>query len=63
MRKLKLDTDALVVDSFTAVAEGAEVRGTVRGNGVLDVVTVRLTCYTNCGGSTCYQTGSPCVAC
>jgi hypothetical protein len=63
MRKMKLEVEALVVDSFAASAEGAEVRGTVRGNGAFDVVTVRATCYTACGGSTCYETGSPCVAC
>jgi hypothetical protein len=63
MRKMKLEVETLVVDSFAAENEGTEVCGTVRGNGVLDVVTVRLTCYTNCGGSTCYETGSPCVAC
>jgi len=63
MNKMKLDVEALVVDSFTASTEGAEARGTVRGNGVLDGVTVRATCYTNCGGSTCDATGSPCVAC
>ena len=62
MRKMKLDMDALVVDSFAAAAEGAEVRGTVRGNGVAGVVTVAITCYT-CGGATCDETGSPCVAC
>jgi hypothetical protein len=63
MRKMKLEVETLVVDSFSAENEATEVRGTVRANGVLDVVTVRLTCYTNCGGSTCYETGSPCVAC
>lgn len=63
MRKMKLDVEALVVDSFAADDEGMELRGTVRGNGVLDGVTVRLTCYTGCGGSTCDATGSPCVAC
>lgn len=62
MQKMKLDLETLVVDSFTAGEETA-VRGTVRGNGVLDVVTVRVTCYTNCGGQTCDYTGSPCVYC
>lgn len=62
MNKMKLDVETLVVDSFTADHAGTEVRGTVRGNGVADAVSVRLTCYT-CGGSTCDQTGSPCVAC
>ena len=63
MRKMKLDVETLVVDSFAAAAGGTEVRGTVRGNGVFDVVTVRVTCHTNCGGSTCDYTGSPCVYC
>jgi hypothetical protein len=62
MQKMKLELETLVVDSFTAGEETA-VRGTVRGNGVLDVVTVRVTCYTNCGGQTCDYTGSPCVYC
>lgn len=63
MRKMKLEVETLVVDSFAAADEGAEVRGTVRGNGVLDAVTIRVTCNTNCGGSTCDYTGSPCVYC
>jgi hypothetical protein len=63
MRKMKLDVETLVVDSFAATTEDAEIRGTVRGNGVFDLVTVRLTCNTACGGSTCDATGSPCVAC
>jgi hypothetical protein len=62
MQKMKLNVESLVVDSFAASSEGVEVRGTVRGNGAVDAVSVRLTCYT-CGGSTCDQTGSPCVAC
>jgi hypothetical protein len=61
MRKMKLELETLVVDSFAVAAEGTEVRGTVRGNGAFDV-SVRPTCYT-CGGSTCVETGSPCVAC
>jgi hypothetical protein len=63
MQKMKLEIESLVVDSFAADDRSTGVRGTVRGNGVLDVVTVRLTCYTGCGGSTCEATGSPCVAC
>ncbi|HEX2207975.1 MAG TPA: hypothetical protein VHG93_09870 [Longimicrobium sp.] len=63
MRKMKLDVEALAVDSFGTETARKEMRGTVRGNAVLDVVTVRVTCYTNCGGSTCDYTGSPCVAC
>lgn len=63
MRKMRLDIEALAVDSFAADDEGTEVRGTVRGNAVFDAVTVRITCYTACGGQTCDQTGSPCVAC
>ena len=62
MQKMKLDIEVLVVDSFAATTDGTEVRGTVRGNGVFDAASVRATCYT-CGGSTCVQTGSPCVAC
>jgi len=60
MRKMKLELETLAVDSF-AVAEGTEVHGTVRGNAAFDL-SVRSTCYT-CGGSTCVETGSPCVAC
>jgi|GEM_PF-2651577 len=63
MRKMKLEIETLVVDSFAADNAGAEDRGTVHANGVLGVVTVRLTCNTNCGGSTCEYTGSPCVYC
>jgi hypothetical protein len=62
MQKIKLDLEALAVDSFGTDAEGSEVRGTVQANGALGMVSVRLTCYT-CGGSTCDETGSPCVAC
>ncbi|HEV7627016.1 MAG TPA: hypothetical protein VGO89_10990 [Streptomyces sp.] len=60
---MTLDLEALVVDSFAADAEGTELRGTVRGNGVFDGVTVRVTCFSGCGGATCDATGSPCVAC
>jgi hypothetical protein len=63
MRKIKLDVDSLVVESFAAADEGTDALGTVRGNGEYDVVTVRLTCFTLCGQGTCQETGSPCVAC
>lgn len=63
MRKMKLDAETLVVDSFSAAAEGAELRGTVRANDAFALVTIRVTCYTNCGGQTCEYTGSPCVYC
>lgn len=62
MRKMKLEVEALVVDSFAAATEGVEVRGTVRGNALIAPITERVTCYT-CGGSTCDYTGSPCVYC
>jgi hypothetical protein len=63
MQKIKLHLEALAVDSFTTDAEAAEPKGTVHANGVRDLVTIRVTCYTNCGGSTCDYTGSPCVYC
>jgi hypothetical protein len=62
MQKIKLNLEALAVESFGTDAEGTEVRGTVHANGLLGAVSVRVTCYT-CGGSTCDYTGSPCVYC
>lgn len=62
MRKMKLEVETLVVDSFAAGEETA-LRGTVDGNEAIAVVTIRVTCYTNCGGQTCEYTGSPCVYC
>lgn len=59
---MKLEIEALVVDSFAA-AEGMEVRGTAVGNAALDVVTVRIACYTLRGSTTCVESGSPCVVC
>jgi hypothetical protein len=59
MRKMKLDAEALVVDSFAAGAEASEVRGTVQAN-EMRIPLTRITCY----GYTCdYQTGTPCAAC
>jgi len=39
MRKLRLDIDALKVEEFSTVGDGAEERGTVRGHGSV---------YSNC---------------
>jgi hypothetical protein len=62
MQKMKLNVDALAVDSFSAGA-GTVVRGTVRAN---DAVTAGSSCLNSCytcAGQTCVYTGSPCVYC
>jgi hypothetical protein len=61
MRKMKLDLEALVVESFGADAEGTEARGTVQGNDVEGYITVRISCPATCGGSC--DSGNPCVYC
>jgi len=57
MRKMKLDPEALVVDSFASVRT-AETSGVAGGNAVDVAGTVRTTCV-----GSCIDTGSPCVAC
>jgi hypothetical protein len=57
MRKMKLDPEALVVDSFASVTT-AETSGIAGGNAVDVAGTVRTTCV-----GSCVDTGSPCVAC
>ena len=49
MRKLKMDLDALLVESFDTAREPAE-RGTVQGHFSLRCDTVNATCD---GGNTC----------
>ncbi len=50
MRKVKLDVDALAVQSFRTTAGKDEVRGTVEGN----AETLRLcTNFVSCDGNTC----------
>ncbi|HSU14582.1 MAG TPA: hypothetical protein VLK66_10820 [Longimicrobium sp.] len=57
MRKMKLDPEALVVDSFASVGS-TETSGIGEGNAVDGGGTVRTTCV-----GSCVDTGSPCVAC
>lgn len=57
MRTMKLDPEALVVDSFAPVAT-AETGGPAGGNAVNVAGTIRTTCV-----GSCVDTGSPCVAC
>lgn len=47
MQKLKLDLDALAVESFDAVAPAAEsaLRGTVEGHDILTTITEPLRDY------------------
>lgn len=56
MRKVKLELDALVVESFTAVDAEVEGIGTVQANAITPAITCRLSCQT-CGGSC--DTGDP----
>ena len=59
MNKLKLDVDALDVESFEA-EPGAETRGTVRAA----EHTPDGSCDYSCDGSpSCVYTGSPCQIC
>jgi hypothetical protein len=62
VQKIKLNLEALAVDSFDTDGEGTEVRGAVCANGLRDMVSVRLTCNT-CGALTCSETGRPRVYC
>ena len=47
MRKLKLEIDALVVESFNAAPTEEAARGTVQANALSDAVT----CPRVCGGT------------
>lgn len=61
MKKLRLDLDALAVDSFnTALPPGG--RGTVRGAEPTDVGcgTYDGTCYNTCGGPAYPTNGNTC---
>jgi hypothetical protein len=63
MRKMKLDMDALAVESFEMPGDGVGVRGTIRGNADTRFVcswqqSCVDTCAQSCGGS-CF-TGTPC---
>jgi hypothetical protein len=65
MRKMKLDTDSLAVQSFAIAAGEPEARGTVQGLITGSRCTVAptdyATCYASCEGS-CLS-GSPCIYC
>lgn len=61
MRKMKLDLEAVTVETFRTAADEAGERGTVQGNGVDAFITVRITCPDTCGASC--DSGNPCVYC
>ena len=44
MKKLSLDLDQLIVDSFDTVGDGARHAGTVRGHGFTDTTCNQLIC-------------------
>ena len=73
MRKLRLDPDALRVESFAPASDGRDGRGTVRGhsypNGCFpppDSDPMQDTCgYNTCAGNSCWQScnGYTCLGC
>jgi hypothetical protein len=62
MRKLKMDLDELMVESFETAAESAE-RGTVHGHLSIRCDTVNATCddANTCGGDTCNFAQNTCA--
>lgn len=58
MKKIRLDVDALRVESFPTANGDADARGTVRGHTGADCGSARSFCDTGCGGVTCLEYGS-----
>ena len=54
MRKLKLDLDDLLVESFATLDAESEVRGTVHGREATGLCT-RVSCVDGCGPSQDYS--------
>jgi hypothetical protein len=63
MRKLKLDMDELLVESFATADADPEARGTVHGNAATGLCTLRATrCYQEtCDLSCDYTCDGSCV--
>jgi hypothetical protein len=48
MRKMKLELERLAVDSFEMTADGADARGTIRGNEDTIACSFRNSCIDSC---------------
>ena len=58
MKKIRLDVDALRVESFPTAKQDGAARGTVRGHTGVDCGTEWMTCVTERGEYTCLNYGS-----
>ncbi len=58
MKKIRLDADALRVESFRTAKEDVAARGTVRGHTGVDCGSAWSMCVTGCGEYTCLNYGS-----